>query len=323
VTAEERARAALARYALPPGARLEFVRHGENVTFRVHAGARSYALRLGRPGYQTLGAVRSEIAWMAALSAAGIATPAPLAGRDGEVVQQVHHEGQVVGVVAFEWVEGVPLPETRAADPWASLGELMARIHRHAREWPPPPWFERPAWDLEALVGDDPRWGDPCPADVWPRGDRALLLAAREAVRERLAALGTQSDRFGLIHSDLGFENVLVASDGSARIIDFDDCGASWYLYELASVLYPLEDDPRFADVSAALVAGYRREGELPDDMLAQLPAFLMCRRLVTLGWTFTRGETPHAQRQRAVRLRTSPDAARRFLEWNRAAKMP
>jgi hypothetical protein len=57
--------------------------------------------------------------------------------------------------------------------------------------------------------------------------------------------------------------------------------------------------------------------------MLAQLPAFLMCRRLVTLGWTFTRSETPHAERQRPKRLRTSPDAARRFLEWNRTARMP
>ena len=323
MSADEPARAALDRYALPPDAGVEFVRHGENMTFRVHAGARSYALRLGRPGYQTLAAMRSEIAWMAALGAAGIPTPAPLAGRDGEVVQHVRLGGREVGVVAFEWVEGVPLPEARAADPWASLGELMARIHRHGREWAPPPWFERPAWDREALVGDDPRWGDPCPAGVWSRRERALLLAAREAVRERLAALGTGPDRFGLIHSDLGFENVLVGRDGSARVIDFDDCGAGWYLYELASVLYPVEDDARFAELSEALVAGYRREGELADAMLAQLPAFLMCRRLVTLGWTFTRAASPHAQRQRAKRLRSSPDAARRFLDWDAAAAAP
>jgi len=40
-------------------------------------------------------------------------------------------------------------------------------------------------------------------------------------------------------------------------------------------------------------------------------------RRLTTLGWMFSRSDTPHAQRQRARRLATSPDAARRFLEWN------
>lgn len=179
-----------------------------------------------------------------------------------------------------------------------------------------PSWFERPAWDREALVGEAPRWGDPCPGGVWARADRKLLLAARDAVRERLAALGTPPDRFGLIHADLGFENVLVADDGSAIVIDFDDCGRSWYLYELASVLYPLEDDGRFADFRDALVTGYRRAGELTDAMLGHLPTFLMCRRLVTLGWTFSRAETDHAQRQRDKRLRTSPGAAQRYLEW-------
>jgi Ser/Thr protein kinase RdoA (MazF antagonist) len=315
----ELARAALERYDVPSDARLAFVRHGENATFRVGDGERSFALRLARPGYHTLAALHSEIAWMDALRAAGLDTPEPVPGRDGEIVQQVRFRDRDQAVVAFEWVDGLPLPQTKARDPWARLGEIMARIHRHGREWTPPPSFERPAWDHEALVGELPRWGDPCPPGVWSRDDRALLLAARDAVRERLAALGTAPDRFGLIHADLGFENVLVADDGSAIVIDFDDCGPGWYLYEIASVLYPLEDDSRFAEYRDALVAGYRGEGELTDAMLAHLPTFLMCRRLATLGWTFSRPDTDHAQRQRANRLRTSPEAARRFLEWSAA----
>lgn len=313
----ELARAALERYAVNAGAQLGFIRYGENVTYRVSDGDNSFALRLTRPGYQTLGAINSEIAWMDALRQAGIFTPPPVAGRDGEIVQMVPFRGGRQAVVAFEWAAGVPLPETNATDPWASLGEIMARIHQHGREWSPPSWFERPAWDLEALVGDAPRWGDPCPDGVWSDSDRELLIAARDAVRARLAALGTGPDRFGLIHSDLGFENVLVAGDGSAIVIDFDDCGASWYLYELASVLYPLEDDGRFGEYRDALVAGYRRVGELSDRMLAELPTFLMSRRLATLGWVFTRAETDHAQRQRLKRLRTSPAAAARFLKWS------
>jgi Ser/Thr protein kinase RdoA (MazF antagonist) len=316
---DELARAALERYDVGRRARLTFVRHGENATFRVTDRGHSFALRLARPGYHTLVAIRSEIAWMDALRASRIATPRPVPGGDGETVQPVSFRGHDQTVVAFEWVTGVPLPETKAEDPWARLGEIMARVHRHGREWAPPSWFERPAWDLEALVGDAPRWGDPCPGDVWSRVDRKVLLAARDAVRERLATLGTAPDRFGLIHSDLGFENVLVASDGSTTVIDFDDCGPSWYLYELASVLYPLEDDNRFGVLRDALVMGYRREGELTDAHLAELPTFLMCRRLATLGWTFSRSETEHARRQRAKRLRTSPTAARRFLEWSAA----
>jgi Ser/Thr protein kinase RdoA (MazF antagonist) len=317
------AQAALQRYAVAPDARLEFVRHGENATFRVTDGACSFALRLGRPGYQTLDAIRSEVSWMEALRTDGIGTPEAVPGRDGEIVQRFPFEGLEDVAVAFKWVDGIPLPETQAAAPWEQLGAIMARIHQHGREWRPPAWFERPAWDLEALVGDRARWGDPCPERVWSEADRALLLAARDAVRARLSELGTAPDRFGLVHSDLGFENVLVSADGSTTVIDFDDSGPSWYLYEIASVLYPLEDDPRVGEFADALVAGYRREAEVPDALLAELPTFLMARRLATLGWTFTRADTEHAQRQRPKRVRTSPDAARHFLEWNARSGRP
>jgi Ser/Thr protein kinase RdoA (MazF antagonist) len=117
----------------------------------------------------------------------------------------------------------------------------------------------------------------------------------------------------------LGFENVLVQPDGTTVVIDFDDCGASWYVYELASVLYPLEGTGSFDERRDMLVIGYRGVRPLPDEDIAELPTFLMCRRLATLGWMFSRPDTPHAQRQHERRLATTPGAARRFLEWHRA----
>jgi Ser/Thr protein kinase RdoA (MazF antagonist) len=320
----ELARAALARWELPSAAELRFLRHGENTTYRVSTREGDLALRLARPGYQTAAAIHSEIAWMAALRAAGITTPAPVRGRNGEAVQEIQlADGQVQLAVAFAWVDGVPLPEVVGLDPWQRLGEMMARIHRHGQSWEPPDGFERPAWDLEALVGDAPRWGTPCPDGVWSNEDRSAILAAREAVRERLQRFGTAAERYGLIHADLGFENVLVQRDGAAVVIDFDDSGPSWFLYELASALYPLEASARFATCRDALVAGYRRLRPVPDEELQELETFLMCRRLATLGWTFSRAETSHAQRQRRRRLRSSGAAARRFLEWHaqRAAR--
>jgi Ser/Thr protein kinase RdoA (MazF antagonist) len=67
------------------------------------------------------------------------------------------------------------------------------------------------------------------------------------------------------------------------------------------------------------LIEGYRGVRPLPDADIAELPTFLMCRRLATLGWTFSRADTPHAQRQRQRRLATTPAAARRFVKWHGA----
>jgi Ser/Thr protein kinase RdoA (MazF antagonist) len=318
----ETARAAIALYPISARCRAELIRYGENTTYRVTDDELSMALRLARPGYQSRAGIESELVWMTALRQHGIDTPTAVSGRDGKPVQELRDpNGHVQLVVAFEWVDGVPLPEIGGLDPWRRLGEIMAEVHEHGRHWSPPPAFVRPAWDLDAIVGETPRWGTPVPDGVWSEEDRLAILAARDAVRERLVRFGTDRSRFGLIHSDLGFENVLVQPGGRTVVIDFDDCGPSWYLYELASALYPLEGSDGFDVRLQTLISGYREVSPLPEEELAELPTFLMCRRLATLGWTFSRADTAHAERQRARRLATSPAAARRFLEWHAALR--
>ena len=219
----------------------------------------------------------------------------------------------------FEWIEGVPLSAVGDVEPWGALGELMARLHAQAQTWTRPKWFTRPAWDAEALVGDDPRWGPPDPHGVFASEDRAALEASRAEVRRRLRRIGTGSERFGLIHSDVGFENVLVCGDGTVVIIDFDDSGYSWYMHDLAVPLYPHEGSEGFHERRDALVNGYRGVRELSDESLAELPTFLMARRIQTLGWAFSRAETAHAKRQAPRRIQNTPQASRDFLIWARA----
>ena len=313
--------AALARFGIGGDASAAFVRHGENTTYRIDAAdGRRFALRIHRPGYQTAEAIGSELAWMDSLRESGVRTAPAVPGIDGDPLQVAHGPGGVVRTaVLFEWIDGVPLSAVGELEPWARLGELMARIHVHGRHWARPAWFTRPAWDAEALVGDDPRWGPPDPLRLFSDEDRLGLEECRAEVRERLHGIGFASDRFGLIHADLGFENVLVAEDGTVTIIDFDDSGDSWFLYELASALYAHDRTAGFGERRDALVAGYRRIRELPDELLAELPTFLMARRIQTLGWVFSRPETAHAERQRPRRLESTPPATREYLDWARS----
>lgn len=314
--------AALDRFGLRGDASAMFVRHGENTTYRVTAAdGRRFALRIHRPGYQTAEATRSELAWMESLRASGVRTAPAVPGLDGDPLQTASvMAGELTRTaVLFEWVDGVPLSAVGELEPWARLGELMARIHVHGRHWTRPAWFTRPAWDAEALVGDEPRWGPPDPMRVFSEPDRAVLEDCRAEVFARLEAIGVGSDRFGLIHADLGFENVLVGEDGTVTIIDFDDSGDSWYLYELASALYPHDRSPGLAERRDALVSGYRHVLELPGELLAELPTLLMARRIQTLGWAFSRPETAHAARERPRRIQSTPPATREYLAWARS----
>jgi Ser/Thr protein kinase RdoA (MazF antagonist) len=312
------AASAIAQYPALAGARARFVRHGENTTYCVEGvdGVR-YALRVHRPGYQTSAAIHSELAWMDSLRDAGIRTPVAVPGADGDLLQHASGpDGVRRSVAVFEWIDGTPLSSIVGLEPWTRLGRLMARVHGHGCAWERPARFERPSCDAEALVGDDPRWGPIDPDGVFAPADREALDAARAEVAARLTAVGQDEDRFGLIHGDLGFENVLVDEDGTVTIIDFDDCGDSWFVHDLAVALYPREGTDGMGERRDALIRGYRTERELPAELLAELPTFLMARRMATLGWVFSRAETGHAQRQRAKRVQTSPAAARQFLTW-------
>ena len=292
---------------------LSFVRHGENTTYRVDGARGAWALRVHRPGYRSADEVRSEVAWMEALQTAGIRTPTAVRTVQGDVVAELATDAGPRLVSAMTWEPGEPLSDADDAAAWRGLGELMGRVREHGKAWQPPERFRRWAWDAQGMLGPDPHWGDPALLPDWDAEALAVLNAVRDRVRARLAAFGDGPDRWGLVHGDLAFHNVLVGEGGTV-LIDFDDAGWSWWMWELGVALAPFDGRPGFADRRDALVAGYRSACDVSEDELAELPTFVMARRLVTLGWVLTHAETQHAQAQRAWRIATFPDAARAYL---------
>ena len=90
-------------------------------------------------------------------------------------------------------------------------------------------------------------------------------------------------------------DNILVAN-GVPHVIDFDDGGYGWYLYDLATLLADKVIDPAFDRVRDAWVDGYRTVAPLPDEHLRELEVLVMARLLLGLGWMHTRRETPLAR---------------------------
>ena len=294
---------------------IDHVRHGENTTFRVHGTQRDFALRIYRPGHRTEAAIRSELAWTQDLrETTAISTPAVVPGRDGDVLQRHPHADHCLGAM-FEWCAGRPLMELDRPELWRGLGRLTAAIHEHGQAWRPAD-FTRPAWDLASFVGEPPRWGDPLELLPWRPDDAAVLASARDVVHDRLLHFGADPERYGLIHADMAFENVLVAENGETVVLDFDDGGPGWFVYDLAVSLFVHDGQPGFELRRDWLVRGYREVRSLSERSVAELPTFFMARRLATLGWTATRAETAHASGLREQRIADAPVRSRAFLAW-------
>ena len=279
--------AALDRHELV-APRWQLINLSENATYLVEDPGVGFTgvLRVHRPDYHTRRAIESELDWLADLRArTTISTPAVIPDRAGERVATVDVRGVERHAVLFELLSGAAPDETALrADDFETLGTLTALMHRHARGWRRPAGFERFAWDWQHSLGDSPRWGR------WQDGigvgpaEHALLAESAELVRATLQEYGTAADRYGLIHADLRLANLLV--DGSTvNVIDFDDCGFSWFMYDFGAAVSFIEHDPRLPEWQDAWLRGYRQEETIAAADERMLPTFVMMRRLLLVAW--------------------------------------
>jgi Ser/Thr protein kinase RdoA (MazF antagonist) len=291
----------LSRWQLSAATTIKLLNLSENATFALSdpLGTRELVLRVHRVGYCTADEIRSELAWINALrSETIIETAAPIAASDGEFVQTFESpSGQPSRyAVAFERLPGREPDAGVSTVQWFErLGELSARMHAHARSWRLPPEFRRKRWDLDAMVGPHGLWGPWRAALGLEASGVAMLEQALGFITERLGRFGSGPERFGLIHADLRLANLLV-SEPYLRIIDFDDCGFSWFLYDFASAVSFIEHEPIVPDLLQAWIKGYRRVATLSSEELAEIPTFVVLRRILLMAWLASHAEIPFAR---------------------------
>ena len=257
----------------------------ENLVYRIDA-PQPLALRLHRRGMRSTAQLLSELEWMAALAERGLSVPRPRPALDGALCHAVG--GQIVDVLG--WLDGVPMclggrlnPLVAGVPAYQALGRAMAQLHLKSDAWTPPRSFDRPVWDAQGLLGETPLWGRFWENPQLTAAQSALLTQARNHALARFSAL--KGADYGLIHADLVQENVLIGP-GGPHLIDFDDGGFGYRLFDMATVLNFIlrEADP--APLQAAFVQGYL--ATRPID-LTELPLFQTLRALSYVGWIVPR----------------------------------
>jgi len=168
-------------------------------------------------------------------------------------------------------------------------------MHRHARSWTLPAGFHRKRWDLDGMVGPHAYWGSWRTAIGLDRAGGAVLEEALSHIRARIERFQMGADRFGLVHADLRLANLLV--DGNhLRIIDFDDCGFSWFMYDFATAISFIEHEPVVPQLLQAWSTGYRKIAPLEVEDIAEIPTFVVLRRILLTAWLASHAEVPFAR---------------------------
>lgn len=304
--ATEFATAALPHWSLSD-AKIEILKHRENTVFKVVSNQnQQFALRVHRHGYHSQDSLESEVQWMEALAADGIATPSVVQASDGRQVVTVSLPAvddtlspETRNCTLLRWIDGSPFDHlgtvergvvTELKDRYRQLGSLAGRVHNQAQQWHPPTNFQRHRWDVDGLLGENPLWGRFWDHPLLSDNQRLLVIKAKIVLTSLLQQLGTGPEGYGLIHADFLPENILV-KDGNLCLIDFDDCGYGWHMFEMATSLFPKISEPYFDALVDEYVAGYRSHRQFSDEHLSIFPAFVLLRGLTYLGWLMNRAE--------------------------------
>jgi Ser/Thr protein kinase RdoA (MazF antagonist) len=273
----------------------------ENATYLIDdpASGRRWALRVHREGYHSKTAIASELAWLNALRDDGVVTtPTPLPGRNGALIQQSSHPAMARprNVVLFEWEAGSePSEQDHLTEKFEVLGEVTARMHLHSQGWKRPENFERHVWDFDTSLGDRPHWGRWRDGMGLDREKEKLFARAVDLIRRRLERFGQGPERFGLIHCDMRLANLLIDGE-QVKVIDFDDCGFAWHLYDAATAVSFFEHEKHVPELMSAWVKGYRKIHTLQREDEAEIPTFVMLRRMILVAWIGSHSETDLAQ---------------------------
>ncbi len=257
---------------------------GTNLIYRVRdADGRRYALRIAATNWRTADDLRSEVLWLEALSRdTDIRVPRVVRAADGAPFVRVAAEG-VPGerlAALTSWHPGRLLGGRLTEADATAMGELFARLHRHAGEWRPPPEVTRRVFDRvfsrdEPVVLFAPEQEGACDART-----RRVVLEAWEAADGVYAGLPLEDRR--LIHCDLWHGNIKVHR-GVLYPFDFEDTVWGYRLHDLAMGLLDLAEDvgiERYERLVPALRRGYERHLPWPDGDLVAVQIGRMVWRL-------------------------------------------
>jgi Ser/Thr protein kinase RdoA (MazF antagonist) len=297
------AQAALVPFGLDPDARLDFIKYRENHVFRAtEPDGNSSAIRLHRPGYRDEGELRSELEYLCALREAGVPVPEVVPTDTGELFTLISAGDESRHVSVQRWVEDArPFGDIESAlagrhhpepEAFVRIGAVLGRLHAAATRIGVPSDFRRSAWDAAGLAGSAPLWGDPRSLGSLTLQERTAIDRALLALHAQFSSLSLSPSVFGVIHADATPENLLETADGFV-LIDFDDFGTGWFVFDLVTAIFHHAHHPRYLDYERAIIAGYTQERPLSEEEMATWDAFMLARGLTYLAWAAERPGDP------------------------------
>ncbi|MBU0982730.1 MAG: phosphotransferase [candidate division Zixibacteria bacterium] len=267
------------RYGLT-GASVTRLGSFESAVYDIAHKDRRYILKATHGSHRKPEEIRAELDWVNFLAEREVPICRPLASRTGEFVETMQLDGQTdVSLILFEKAAGERLtPETCTDNLVRTWGECVGRMHAATVAYEPANGRRRFHWheDDNLIIPDRVREKSP------------EVVPAIESLLQRLHALPTDRDSYGLVHLDLHHGNFFVHNE-NITVFDTDDCHYDWFANDLSMPLYYYFKAEAFGGKSPErarwfwrrLLEGYSRAYALDMTWMTCLPDFLKLREVL------------------------------------------
>jgi Ser/Thr protein kinase RdoA (MazF antagonist) len=278
----------LGAYGLPPGTPVGVLGDGNNLILRLGLDP-VRVLRVHRPRFRDPRHTRAELSFQRYLARRlpDIAIPVPIPTTCGDLVVKLD-DGRHCDLQT--WIGGRPRSPEDGLDERAArlLGQTLARLHDAAAEFTPAEDFLLPHWDGDGLFRAEASPFRPLLRldEILDPEDRRDFAEVEHRTREVFAELDQHPGTYGIIHVDFILGNVhlsRVDDDWRVGVIDFDDCGYGYFLYDLGPVLGNLIKHP---GLQQNLIDGYDEVRPLPEHWRRQLSIMIAARHAAMCYWT-------------------------------------
>lgn len=265
-----------ARYGVP-AADVRPLESAESFIFEFVRDGQPLILRIGHSLRRNENLIQGEVDWINFLAGGGADVAPAVLSQQGALVERIADgAGEHFLATAFVKASGRP-PQSADETPafFERYGQAIGRMHRLTKAYVP----TQPAWR--------PHWDDPIMQDLdgFLPPSEALAQQKLQAQIEHLRQLPRVPDSYGLVHQDAHGGNFFVDAAGALTFFDFDDCCYTWFVADIAIVLFyaAVGKDDASAFTRRFLphfLRGYQRENSFPTEWFAQIPHFLKLREL-------------------------------------------
>ncbi|MBD2753423.1 phosphotransferase [Spirosoma validum] len=257
------------KYHLSANVTCQLLKAGVNHSYLVTSDSAKFVFRLYSLNWRTHREISEEIALLQRVKTGGIPVSYPLPDGDGHYIQELNApEGNRYGVL-FSFAEGEKLL-TFPADLHYELGKIMARFHQITHNLT----IERITYTPQILLVDSLEKVKPfLPADC---DEMQFLLNTQRYLLKEFAKIDYSQTRKGVVHLDIWFDNLNIASDGTITLFDFDFCGNGLLCLDIAYYILQIHstetDVDEYHKKRERFLVGYESITKISDEEKRLLP---------------------------------------------------